>query len=87
MEVLGQVSYLFTPPLETMAVPCWEGLPLSPAVLHLSAKNMTNDTVEEERIHSSSGFARPKPDWLRLAFHEQGAKFLENDLIVGEISK
>lgn len=47
----------------------------------LTAKNMTNDTLEEEDSKYTPALAQP--DRLRLAFHDRGAKFLENDLIVG----
>ena len=51
-----------------------------------SAENTTDDTLEEEESNYASlalAFAQPRPDRLCLAFHDRGAKFLENDLIVG----
>lgn len=73
MEVLGQVSYLFTLLLLLLMVIMAfffflhrGGLHLSPPELHLSAKNMTNDTLEEEESKctpalASHGPTRPAP--------------------------
>ncbi|KAI9542898.1 hypothetical protein NQZ68_016202, partial [Dissostichus eleginoides] len=59
--------------------PTWLSYPEKTGGLHLSAKNMTNDTLEEEEHKYTPALAQP--DRLHLAFQDRGAKFLENDLI------